>query len=92
MDAVWLSPIYASPQKDNGYDISNYREIDPRFGTMDDFEELVEKAGQRGISIIMDLVLNHTSDKSAWFEEASKSKDSPYHDYYVWRDGTPDTS
>ena len=87
VDAVWLSPIYTSPQKDNGYDISDYRAIDPRFGTMEDFETLVAEAKKRGISIIMDLVLNHTSDQHHWFEEAKKSRDNPYHDYYVWRDG-----
>lgn len=91
VDAVWLSPVYASPQKDNGYDISDYRKVDPRFGTMEDLEKLIREANARDISIIMDLVLNHTSDKHAWFEEAKKSKDSPYHDYYVWRDGGPDT-
>lgn len=91
VDAVWLSPVYASPQKDNGYDISDYRNIDPRFGTMEDMEKLIAEARARGITIIMDMVLNHTSDKHPWFEEAKKSRDNPYHDYYVWRDGDPDT-
>ncbi|MBD5561059.1 MAG: alpha-glucosidase [Clostridia bacterium] len=91
VDAIWLSPIYASPQKDNGYDISDYQAIDPRFGTMEDFERLVSEADKRGISIIMDLVLNHTSDQHKWFQEARKSKDNPYHDYYVWRDGEEGT-
>ena len=87
IDAVWLSPVYRSPQDDNGYDISDYRDIDPMFGTLGDMEELIEKAKQRGIRIIMDLVLNHTSDEHPWFQEAKKGRDNPFHDYYVWRDG-----
>ena len=87
IDAVWLSPVYRSPQDDNGYDISDYQDIDPMFGTLDDMEELIAKAKEKNIRIIMDLVLNHTSDEHRWFLEAKKSKDNPYHDYYVWRDG-----
>lgn len=87
IDAVWISPMYCSPQNDNGYDISDYQDIDPMFGTLADMDELIAEAGKRGIRIIMDLVLNHTSDEHCWFEEAKKSKDNPYHDYYVWRDG-----
>lgn len=87
IDGIWLSPVYRSPQDDNGYDISDYQDIDPIFGTMEDMDELIAEAGRRGIAIIMDLVLNHTSDEHRWFQEAKKSKDSPYHDYYVWRDG-----
>lgn len=87
IDAVWISPMYCSPQNDNGYDISDYQDIDPMFGTLSDMDELIAEAGKRGIRIIMDLVLNHTSDEHRWFEEAKKSKDNPYHDYYVWRDG-----
>ena len=87
IDAVWISPMYCSPQDDNGYDISDYQDIDPMFGTMDDMEELIREAGKRGIKIIMDLVLNHTSDEHRWFLEAIKGKENPYHDYYVWRDG-----
>ena len=87
IDGIWLSPVYRSPQDDNGYDISDYQDIDPIFGTMDDMDELIAEAGKRGIAIIMDLVLNHTSDEHRWFQEARKSKDSPYHDYYVWRRG-----
>ena len=87
IDAVWISPMYCSPQDDNGYDISDYQDIDPMFGTMDDMEELIWEAGKRGIKIIMDLVLNHTSDEHRWFLEAVKGKENPYHDYYVWRDG-----
>ncbi len=90
VDGIWLSPIYASPQVDNGYDISDYQAIYPVFGTMENFEELVKEAKARGISIILDLVLNHTSDQHRWFWEAKKSRENPYHDYYVWRDGTPD--
>lgn len=87
IDAIWLSPVYKSPQDDNGYDISDYMDIDPMFGTMKDMIELISKAKERGISIIMDLVLNHTSDEHPWFKEAKKSKENPYHDYYVWVDG-----
>ena len=87
IDAVWISPMYCSPQDDNGYDISDYQDIDPMFGTMDDMEELIREAGKRGLKIIMDLVLNHTSDEHRWFLEAVKGKENPYHDYYVWRDG-----
>lgn len=87
IDAVWLSPVYRSPQDDNGYDISDYQDIDPMFGTLDDMEDLIAKAKEKNIRIIMDLVLNHTSDEHRWFLEAKKSKDNPYHDYYVWRDG-----
>lgn len=92
IDALWLSPVYCSPQDDNGYDISNYQDIDPMFGNLEDMEELIKKAGSHGIRIIMDLVLNHTSDEHPWFTEARKSKDNPYHDYYVWRDGVEGTS
>ena len=87
VDAVWISPMYCSPQNDNGYDISDYQDIDPMFGTLSDMDELIAESGKRGIRIIMDLVLNHTSDEHRWFEEAKKGKDNPYRDYYVWRDG-----
>ncbi|MDE7218045.1 MAG: alpha-glucosidase [Oscillospiraceae bacterium] len=90
VDGIWLSPVYASPQKDNGYDIADYRAIDPMFGVMADMEELIREAEKRGITIIMDLVLNHTSDQHRWFREAGSSRENPYHDYYIWRDGTPD--
>ena len=89
IDGIWLSPVCMSPQKDNGYDISDYRDIDPMFGSMRDMEELIAKAGERGISIILDLVLNHSSSEHRWFKEALKGRDNPYHDYYVWRDGEP---
>lgn len=87
IDAVWLSPVCKSPQDDNGYDISDYQDIDPMFGNLDDMEQLINEAKKRNIRIIMDLVLNHSSDEHRWFTEAKKSKDNPYHDYYVWRDG-----
>ena len=90
IDAIWLCPVCASPQVDNGYDISDYCAIDPMFGTMADMEELIAEGKKRGIGIIMDLVLNHCSDRHAWFLEALKGKDNPYHDYFIWRDGEPD--
>jgi len=89
IDAIWLSPVYQSPQDDNGYDISDYQKIDPMFGTMEDMDQLIAKAKEKNIRIIMDLVLNHTSDEHFWFLEAKKSRDNPYHDYYIWRDGEP---
>ena len=87
VDAVWLSPVFRSPQDDFGYDISDYEDIDPLFGTMEDMDTLIRKAEKRGIRIIMDLVLNHSSDEHRWFLEAKKSRDNPFHDYYIWRDG-----
>ena len=86
-DVIWLNPIYASPNDDNGYDISDYRAIMPEFGTMDDFDLLLTEAHRRGIRIVMDLVVNHTSDEHPWFIESRKSKDNPYRDYYIWREG-----
>lgn len=90
IDGIWLSPVCQSPQADNGYDISDYQAIYPVFGTMEDMETLIREADKRGITIIMDLVLNHSSEEHFWFKEALRSKDNPYHDYYVWRDGTAD--
>ncbi|MBQ7841545.1 MAG: alpha-glucosidase [Lachnospiraceae bacterium] len=87
IDAIWLSPVCKSPQDDNGYDISDYRDIDPMFGTLSDMEELIAEAKKRNIRILLDLVLNHSSDEHFWFKEAKKSRENPYHDYYVWRDG-----
>src|SRR3954447_6254095 len=81
VDVVWLSPVYQSPNDDNGYDISDYREIMGEFGTMTDWEELLQQMHQRGIKLVMDLVVNHTSDEHAWFTEARKSKDNSYRDY-----------
>ena len=87
IDGIWLSPVCRSPQVDNGYDISDYRAVDPMFGTMEDMERLIQEAKKRGISIILDLVPNHSSDQHPWFLEAKKGKDNPYHNYYIWRDG-----
>lgn len=87
IDAIWLSPVCKSPQDDNGYDISDYRDIDPLFGTLADMEHLIAEGKKRNIRILLDLVLNHSSDEHFWFKEALKGKDNPYHDYYVWRDG-----
>ena len=92
IDAIWLSPVCKSPQADNGYDISDYQDIDPMFGSLADMEALIAEAKKHNIRIIMDLVLNHTSNQHRWFEEAKKSKDNPYHDYYVWRDGEEGTA
>ena len=91
IDAIWLSPVYRSPQDDNGYDISDYCDIDPMFGTLADMDNLIAEAKKHHIRIIMDLVLNHSSDEHRWFQEAKKSRDNPYHDYYVWRDGVEGT-
>ena len=88
--AIWLSPVYKSPNDDNGYDISDYEDIMDEFGTMADMEELIAKAGKRGIKIVMDLVVNHTSDEHHWFIESRKGKDNSYHDYYVWADPAED--
>jgi oligo-1,6-glucosidase/glucan 1,6-alpha-glucosidase len=85
IDVIWLSPVYKSPNDDNGYDISDYEDIMDDFGTMEDMDELLKEGNKRGIKILMDLVVNHTSDEHKWFIEAKKSKDNPYRDYYVWR-------
>jgi oligo-1,6-glucosidase len=87
VNIIWLTPVYKSPNDDNGYDISDYQDIMDEFGTMSDWEELLEKLHQRGIKLIMDLVVNHSSDEHAWFLESRSSKDSPYRDYYIWRKG-----
>lgn len=86
VDVIWLSPVYASPNEDNGYDISDYYAIMSDFGTMKDFDELLQKAHEHHLKIVMDLVANHTSDEHQWFIDSRKSKDNPYHDYYIWRD------
>ncbi|MDR1505803.1 MAG: alpha-glucosidase [Treponema sp.] len=86
---LWLSPVYKSPQIDNGYDISDYRDIDPIFGTMSDMENLIAEAGKRGIKIIMDLVINHTSDEHDWFQK-SRRRENGYEDYYIWKPGKKD--
>ena len=90
VDAIWLTPFYVSPQVDNGYDVANYTAIDPAYGTLDDFDELVAEAKARGIRIVLDMVLNHSSTQHAWFRE-SLNKESPYREFYIWRDGEPGT-
>ena len=92
VDVLWLSPIYKSPNDDNGYDISDYRDIMDEFGTLDDFDELLTKAHEHHLKIMLDLVVNHTSDEHKWFMESRSSKDNPYRDYYIWekgKDGNP---
>lgn len=88
-DVIWLNPIFDSPQVDNGYDISDYRAIWPVLGTMEDFDALLAEAHAMGLRIILDLVVNHTSDLHVWFQEARKSRGNPYHDYYIWKDEVP---
>ncbi|VDK13737.1 Oligo-1,6-glucosidase [Oenococcus sicerae] len=85
-DVIWLNPIYESPNKDNGYDIANYRKIQTAYGTMADFDHLLQRAHELGLKILMDLVVNHTSDQNDWFQESKKAKDNKYRDYYIWRD------
>lgn len=87
INVIWLSPVYQSPMDDNGYDISDYQAIASEFGTMEDMERLIAEAKRRDIKIVMDLVVNHTSDEHQWFQSAMKSKQSPYRDFYIWRDG-----
>ncbi|WP_252247804.1 alpha-glucosidase [Clostridium sp. ZS6] len=87
IDVIWLSPIYKSPNDDNGYDISDYKDIMTEFGTMNDFDELLKSAHEKGIKIMMDLVVNHTSDEHKWFVESRKSENNKYRDYYVWKKG-----
>lgn len=86
VDIIWISPIFQSPNKDNGYDVSNYCEILPEFGTMADFDELLQQAHQRNLKVILDLVPNHTSDEHEWFRQAKLGKDNPYRDYYIWKE------
>jgi maltose alpha-D-glucosyltransferase/alpha-amylase len=83
---IWLLPIYPSPLRDDGYDIADYRSIRPELGTLDDFRELIDQAHQRGLRVITDLVLNHTSDQHPWFQAARSDRSSSYRDYYVWSD------
>ena len=92
IDVIWLSPVYQSPNDDNGYDISDYQAIMDEFGTMEDFDRMLAAAHERGIKILMDLVVNHTSDEHKWFIESRKSTDNPYRDYYIWRPGKEDRS
>ena len=86
IDVIWLSPMYKSPNDDNGYDISDYKAIMDEFGTMEDFDELLSKTHERGMKLILDLVVNHTSDEHPWFIESKSSKDSPKRDWYIWED------
>jgi alpha-glucosidase len=92
IDAIWLSPVYPSPQVDFGYDISDYENIDPQYGTLKDFDHLVAEAQKRHIRILMDMVMNHTSDKHKWFEESRSSRTNPYRDWYMWHDGKGETA
>ena len=92
VDVLWLCPIYQSPNDDNGYDISDYQAIMKEFGTMDDFDELLAQSHTRGLRIVMDLVVNHSSDKHRWFVESRQSKDNPYRDYYIWQESKADGS
>ena len=90
--ALWLTPVFASPMVDNGYDVSDYYSINPLYGTMEDMETLISEAKSRGIRIVMDLVVNHTSDQCEWFRQSRQSKDNSYSDWYIWRDALPDGS
>lgn len=92
IDVIWLSPVYKSPNDDNGYDISDYQDIMEEFGTMEDFDELLAKAHEKGLKIVMDLVVNHTSDEHKWFIESRKDRENKYRDYYIWRDPKEDKS
>lgn len=92
INVIWLSPVYQSPMDDNGYDISDYQAIAKEFGSMEDMKRLMDEAKKRDIKIVMDLVVNHTSDEHRWFEQARSSKDNPYRDYYIWRDAKADGS
>ena len=90
VDYAWLTPIYESPMNDNGYDISDYYAINPDFGTKEDVEKLLTEAHKLGIKVMLDIVINHTSTSHHWFVESRKSKDNPYRDYYIWKEGTKD--
>ena len=85
-DIIWLNPIYDSPHVDNGYDIANYRKIDSSLGNMSDFDRLLHLAHKKGLKIMLDLVVNHTSDQHPWFKKSEESKENSYHDYYIWKD------
>src|SRR5271170_264096 len=90
VDVIWMSPVYRSPMDDNGYDISDYQDIDPLFGTLADLDELIAELHARGMRLVMDLVVNHTSDEHPWFIESRSSRDNPKRDWYIWRDPKPD--
>ena len=89
VDALWLSPIFPSPMRDFGYDVADYTAIAPEFGTMDDFRALLAAAHARGLRVLLDLVMNHTSDQHSWFLESAASRENPKRDWYLWRDGRP---
>src|SRR5690606_12525984 len=86
VDVIWLTPIYKSPQRDNGYDIADYFAIHEEYGTMEDFDRLLEEAHSRGLKIIMDIVVNHTSTENEWFKQSRSSQDNPFRDFYIWKD------
>jgi len=92
IDCIWFTPIYASPQVDNGYDVADYYDIEPAYGTLEDFKKVLDTAHSLGIRVIMDQVLNHSSDECVWFQESRKSKDNPYRNYYIWQPPKPDGS
>src|SRR6267143_1498371 len=87
VDAIWIAPMYPSPQVDFGYDISDYQNVDPKYGSLADFDHLLAEAGKHHIRVLLDMVLNHTSDQHHWFLEAARSRDSAHHDFYCWNDG-----
>lgn len=89
IDIIWLQPIYVSPQNDNGYDVADYRSIDPMYGTMDDFDELLQGIRQRNMRLMLDIVVNHSSTEHVWFKQSRQSRNNPYRDYYIWRDPAP---
>lgn len=92
INCIWFTPIFTSPQVDNGYDVADYQDIDPAYGTLEDFQKVLTEAHKLGIRVILDMVLAHTSDQHKWFQEAKKSRDNPYRNYYIWHDGKPDGS
>lgn len=87
IDVIWMSPFYRSPGGDMGYDIGDYQAVDPMFGTLEDFDTMLAQAHKLGMKVVIDLVVNHTSIEHKWFRESRKSRDNPYRDYYIWRDG-----
>jgi alpha-glucosidase len=92
VDAIWISPFFKSPMLDFGYDVSDYRDVDPMFGTLGDFDALIEKAHNLGLKVLIDLVLSHSSDQHPWFIESRETRDNPKADWYVWADAKPDGS
>src|SRR6267143_1486896 len=87
VDAIWLTPMFPSPQVDFGYDVSDYQAVDPQYGNLADLDRLVSEGNKRGIKVVLDLVINHSSDQHAWFRASRSSRTSPYRDFYIWRDG-----